>query len=160
MCPQKGTGKTKTVVAATEVIIRSSQQNNVLICADSNSACDEIAERLIAIFDNNEMLRLYASSHSLPKLPMKLRPFSNLDWHGDQFIIPSLTELYGFRVIICTLATASNFTRLNHQINYKPSHFSHIFIDECANTCEAMTMVAIAGNNNCTGNIKKYYIEN
>lgn len=142
---QKGTGKTGTLVAAAEVIIGSSQQNNILICADSNSACDEIAERLIPIFNKNQMLRFYTQSHSVSKVSITLKPFSNINWNGDQFILPNLAELYSFRVIICTLATASVFTRLNHLESYEPNHFSHIFIDECANTHETMTMAAIAG---------------
>lgn len=43
-----GTGKTKTLVAAIEQIVRTTDQN-VLVCASSNAACDEIAVRLLKV---------------------------------------------------------------------------------------------------------------
>lgn len=49
----KGTGKTRTIVAAIIQIVRSSN-NYVLVCANSNSACDEITERLLRVLGTAE----------------------------------------------------------------------------------------------------------
>lgn len=73
-----GTGKTKTLVAAIEEILLEPQKlNHVLVCANSNNACDEIAERLLKVLPKEEILRLYAVSHSTKKINERLRDISN-----------------------------------------------------------------------------------
>lgn len=91
------------------------------------------------------MLRLYTSSHDLKRVESCLKPYSNWCDRKSTFAMPSLNAAYGFRVIICTLTTSSHFSRANGDPSHKPEHFTHIFIDESANTHETMTMVAIAG---------------
>lgn len=51
-----GTGKTKTVVAAILSILKTSD-DNILVCTQSNDACDEIAVRL-SEYINKEMFRM------------------------------------------------------------------------------------------------------
>lgn len=62
-----------------------------------------------------------------------------------QFTMPELIYLYSRRVLICTLAVAGNLVRANGNASFKPDHFSHVIIDECACTHETLTMVPIAG---------------
>lgn len=135
-----GTGKTQTLVAAIERIVRSTNKK-VLVCANSNAACDEITGRLVGVLTENELLRFYAKKFDNRKMSSEIKPFSN--WNKDEFHHPALRHLLEFRVIICTLCTAACLTRAD--IRSQPSHFSHIFIDECASTHETMAMVAIAG---------------
>lgn len=135
-----GTGKTQTLVAAIEKIFRSTSKK-VLVCANSNAACDEIAGRLVNVLNENEFLRFYAKKFDHRKMSSEIEPFSN--WYVKEFHHPALKHLLEFRVIVCTLCTAACLTRA--EIRSRPSHFSHIFIDECASTHEAMAMVAIAG---------------
>lgn len=139
-----GTGKTRTIVSAIEEIVRSSDKY-VLVCANSNAACDEIAIRLMYVLSANEMFRLYAKSCDYKAINPKLKSICN--WFNDEFRYPSLSFLYRFRVLVCTLCTAGCLVRARHNHNYKVDHFSHIFIDECASTHETMAMIAIAGNN-------------
>lgn len=135
-----GTGKTATLAAAIEKIVRSTSKK-VLVCANSNAACDEIAGRLVAVLHENELLRFYAKKFDNRKMSSEIKPFSN--WGKGEYHHPALRHLLEFRVIICTLCTAACLTRAD--IRSQPSHFSHIFIDECASTHETMAMVAIAG---------------
>lgn len=135
-----GTGKTATLVTAIEIIVKCTDKN-ILVCANSNAACDEIADRLVDLIRDNEVLRMYARSYDESKLSERIDPISN--WFGGEFCFPSLQTLVKFRVVICTLCTVSNLTRSG--IGKKPNHFSYIIIDECASTHETMAMVAVAG---------------
>lgn len=141
-----GTGKTRVIVAAIEEIIRDSQkQNFVLVCSSSNSACDEIFGRLLVTLEYKNVFRLYAVSHELNKVEDSYLEFCNWDRDTKSFIMPDLKYLYNQRVVICTLAVAGNLVRANNNVTFKPDHFSHVIIDECACTHETLTMVPIAG---------------
>lgn len=141
-----GTGKTKTLVAAIAQIVRSTD-GNVLVCVQTNSGCDEITERLMPHLENNEMLRLYAKTHSPKKVNEKLRSYSNIrksDTH-EYFDFPDLKSIYGFRVVICTLCTSSCLARARKDTSWKADHFSFVVIDEACCTCEPLCFVGIAG---------------
>lgn len=114
-----------------------------MVCASSNSACDEITERLLKVLRNGELHRIYAKSHNKSLVSDTIRPISNQK--GDVFKIPTLKYIYKFRVVVCTLITASCFARSNENPEYKSNHFSHVIIDEAACTTEPVTMIAIAG---------------
>lgn len=133
-----GTGKTKTLVSAIRNIVETST-NNILVCAQSNAACDEIAQRLCKHFNKNEIFRMYAMSQRPDKISPLIQTISNA---YDGFIdFPPLHVLYKFRVIICTLSTAVCLTRAH----FDPYHFSYVIIDECASTPETMALIPIAG---------------
>lgn len=141
-----GTGKTRVIVASIEEIIRDSRKHNfVLVCSNSNTACDEILGRLLTIFGCNEIFRLYTVSHERKKVKERFIEFCNWDKETKAFIMPDLKYLYNQRVIICTLAVAGNLVRANGNVAFKSDHFSHVIIDECACTHETLTMVPIAG---------------
>lgn len=138
-----GTGKTRTLVAAIEQIVITTKQH-VLVCAMSNSACDEIAERLLKILQPNDLYRLYAKSYGFSGMDCNLKEQSN--WSKDTINYPSLKYLYKFRVVICTLAVAGCFvrSRIDKKV-WKSDHFDYVFIDECASAPEPMTLIPIAG---------------
>lgn len=133
-----GTGKTKTLVAAIEQIVKKTWDKNILVCAQSNAACDEIAERLSPILSPKEMIRLYSLSRG-DNIKQSLKDYSNL--FDGEIKFPPLSDLYKYRVVICTLATAGCITRANCD----PDHFQYVIIDECASAHETITLVPIAG---------------
>lgn len=138
-----GTGKTQTLVAAIEQIVITTH-GHVLVCANSNAACDEIAERLMLILNKAQLLRFFPKSYSLKKIKPSLEKISNI--YDGKICVPQLSFFYGFRVIVCTLCTAGCFTRARADYEvFNPAHFSHVIIDESASTHETMTLVAIAG---------------
>lgn len=142
----KGTGKTHVIVAAIVEIIRDSRkQNFVLVCSSSNAACDEIFGRLLSIFGYTDIYRLYAVLHDRKKVKDRYVQFCNWDEDTKSFSMPALTYLYSHRVLICTLAVAGNLVRANNNASFKPDHFSHVIIDECACAHEPLTMIPIAG---------------
>lgn len=139
----KGTGKTRTLVAAIEKIIRSTE-NSILVCANSNAACDEITRRLMKVCGSKEMFRLSAKSHNPLPVSDEIKKYSNFMKSGIH--IPCLEFLYSFRILICTLQTSGYLSRALGESGFNPSHFSHIIIDECACVNETAALIPIAGN--------------
>lgn len=140
----KGTGKTRTLVVAVEEIIRSSN-NCILICANSNAACDEITTRLLDVLSANDVHRLYAKSYKLEMISQKIKPICNIK--NNKIEMPSLEYLYQFRVIVCTLLTAGFIVRARKtNKNFHADHFSHVIIDEAACCHQTVALTAIAGN--------------
>lgn len=141
-----GTGKTRTLVAAIEQIVKTTN-DNVLVCAQSNAACDEIAERLIKVLTaEEEMYRFYARSYKFKKIDPDVRNASNWISEAEGFEYPALKMLYKYRVIICTLCTAGCLTRARKEKKvWRADHFSYVFIDECASTHETAALISIAG---------------
>lgn len=138
-----GTGKTRTIVAAIEEIVRTTDKC-ILVCAQSNSACDEITNRLLNVLQHGEMIRMFAKTFNSQNTNAKIRAISNLT--NGHFQIPCLRYLYSFRVVVCTLQTAGCITRAREKDDdFDASHFSHIIIDEAAFVHETTTMISIAG---------------
>ncbi|KAG4068951.1 hypothetical protein HA402_005099 [Bradysia odoriphaga] len=133
-----GTGKTKTIVAAILNILKSSTKH-ILVCAQSNAACDEIAERLCQYLSPNELFRMYAMTQRPSNASSAVLAISN--FYRGNIDFPPLDRLYRYRVVICTLSTAGCLTRAH----CNPHHFSYVIIDECASTPETMALVPIAG---------------
>lgn len=115
----------------------------MLVCAGTNSACDEIAERLLKVVQNNELYRLYAKSHDGSKVSGNLKAACNLRPGGFEF--PSLNFLYQFRVVVTTLSTAGTLVRSRDETNFDSSYFDYVVIDEAACTHQPMLLASIAG---------------
>lgn len=146
-----GTGKTRTLVAAIEHIVKTTQ-NHILVCASANSACDEITQRLLGVLKCTDIFRMYAKSYKKTSLKPEFESVCNLK--EGEFQFPPLEHLYKFRVLICTLVTAGSIVRANGADGkFDSKHFSHIFIDESACTHESMALIPIAGNLSLWSNI-------
>lgn len=118
--------------------------NNVLVCANSNTACDEITKRLLNVLHKGEMLRIYAKSYDVNDLSEDIRPICNVKM--GKFEFPSLDYVYEHRVVICTLTTAGCMTRARNRVrNFSSDHFGYIFLDEAAAVQETVSLIAIAG---------------
>lgn len=142
-----GTGKTKTLVAAIAHIVQTTT-DNVLVCTQTNLACDEITERLMKYLKKDEMLRLYAKSYPVQDVNDKLRAYSNICKVDSHFYFdyPRLACIYSYRVVICTLCTSSCLARaIKDKKVWKPNHFQYVFNDENACTTELLSLVSIAG---------------
>lgn len=130
------------MVAAIEEIVRSSN-NFILVCANSNSACDEITQRLLKVLETHEIFRMYAKSYSVAKISEDIKECSN--FVQGEFKYPCLNFLYKFRVLVCTLLTSGHLMRARSDADFDPCHFSHLIIDECASTNEITTLIPIVG---------------
>lgn len=120
-------------------------KNSILVCAQTNAACDEITERLLGVLSDSSMLfRMYARSHTEGKLNAKILKVCN--FKNGKFGFPSLDHLYDYRIVVCTLQTAGSLVRAREKdAKFSSSHFSHIIIDEAACIPEPVSIIPIAG---------------
>lgn len=125
-----GTGKTSTLVEAVAQVVKLQPSAKVLITVNSNSACDEIGERLMKFIGLNKMFRFYSPSFAkkMNRVNQKLKACSNLKY--NYHIQPSVQELMSHNVIICTLVNSGRLKGLGS------GHFDFIFVDECASSAE------------------------
>lgn len=138
-----GTGKTKTVCASIIEMVQTTDKC-VLVLANSNAACDEIALRLAGLTKKDEIYRLYAKSYNIALIHQDIVKICNA--RSGKIEYPPLDFLYRFRVLICTTLTAGTIARTRGADRvFDASHFSHIFFDEAACTQEPVTLVGIAG---------------
>lgn len=136
-----GTGKTRTLVAAILEIIRSSE-NYILVCCNSNSACDEITERLVDRLNKDEIFRIFAKSINKSSISPKIQPICNLI--NDEIKFPSFAFINKFRVVILTLQTAGSYVRGRElDKDFNSGHFSYLFIDEAASVSEPLSFIPI-----------------
>lgn len=125
-----GTGKTTTIVEAICQVLRNNRQATVLCVANSNSAVDELGQKLLATGEMkaNQFYRYYAPA--LTEFPCNVDPniksFSNLK--RDISIIPKLQELMSYQVILATAVSSGRFRQLPASF-----HFYYISIDEWSN---------------------------
>lgn len=142
-----GTGKTGTLVATIEEIVQSSS-NFILVCANSNSAADEIAHRLSKVLKAKQFLLIYAKSFNANKIRNDLKQSSN--FIQGEIKYPCLRFIYKFRVVICTLSTSGHLMRArNRDPDFDARHFSYLIIDEGASTNETISMIPIVGRYFC-----------
>jgi helicase MOV-10 len=101
-----GTGKTSTIVETICQLWKIVPNSRILVTAQSNSACDEITTRLIQILPKTDIYRIFAPcfQRKLDRVDFELQEISNLKTGQHQY--PSWDELYGFRIVVCTLITS------------------------------------------------------
>lgn len=139
----QGTGKTQTLLALVEQIVRTTKQN-VLFCAPTNDACDEITMQLIRVLNTGELYRFYATSNKFIKSKQQILEVSNFT--GTAVYYPPLDTLYKYRVVICTIENAGFLTRARINADWNGQNFKYVIIDDCATVHETMTFIPIAGN--------------
>lgn len=131
------------MIALIEQIVHTTTEN-VLVCAPTNAACDEITEQLVNIINDEDLYRFYGNSCSYANVDIRIKNVSN--FNGTKFTYPLPSLLYRFRVVVCTLASAGDLTRARIDKHaFKPDNFGYVIIDDCASVHEPMTFIPIAG---------------
>lgn len=95
-----GTGKTKTLIEAVLQIIRNNNPTEyILVCATSNSACNEVAKRLLQSDGGKDrVFRIFSKScaFKMSEIPTDVLAASNLQ-KGEHYY-PSLQVIYQYKV--------------------------------------------------------------
>ncbi|XP_073326374.1 putative helicase mov-10-B.1 [Pagrus major] len=130
-----GTGKTVTLAEAIKQIEVNQPSCHILACAHTNSAADQLCEKIL---DKCKVYRMYAHSLESKNVPDSLKEFSNLagKWH-----VPAKVELMKHRIIVTTLYTAGRLVTLG----IPKGHFTHIFVDEAGHAMETECLIPLAG---------------
>ncbi|XP_016372524.1 putative helicase mov-10-B.1 [Sinocyclocheilus rhinocerous] len=136
-----GTGKTVTIVEAIKQVEKNIPDAYILACAPSNSAADQLCEKLITSehVDSRKIYRLYASSRNPKVIPKVLEKNSNVE--GDTIIFPHKENLVCYKILVSTLVTAGRLVSGGFPVG----HFSHIFVDEAGHAVEPETVISVAG---------------
>ncbi|XP_060788136.1 putative helicase mov-10-B.2 [Neoarius graeffei] len=134
-----GTGKTVTMVEAIKQVEKRLPDVHILACAPSNSAADQLCEKLLPHVDTHKVYRMYASSRNPNQVPPSLLDACNLK--GDAFEFPRKEELMEYRIVVTTVVTAGRLV----SGGLPAGHFTHIFVDEAGHAVECETIIAIAG---------------
>uniref|UniRef100_A0A672R6G6 RNA helicase n=1 Tax=Sinocyclocheilus grahami TaxID=75366 RepID=A0A672R6G6_SINGR len=133
-----GTGKTVTIVEAIKQVKLNIPGAYILACAPSNSAADQLCEKLITSehVDARKIYRVYASSRN-PKDILK----KNSNVEGNTIIFPCKEDLMSYKILVSTLVTAGRLVSGGFPIG----HFSHIFVDEAGHAVEPEAIISVAG---------------
>jgi helicase MOV-10 len=136
-----GTGKTSTVVEAICQLYTVEESLKILVTAQSNAACDVIADRLLKFLPSTDIYRLFAPSweKKQDKVAKELLQISNLA--SGRHAYPGWSTFFEYRVVVCTLTTAGRLV----QAHIRANHFTHVFIDECASATEPSALIPIVG---------------
>lgn len=150
-----GTGKSTTIIEAISQIVKLKPLVHILVTASSNSACDDLANRLLKFVSINKILRIYSPSFDKKpeKIDKRLEPISNFRNRHlcncnkrscpeiEPCDDPTYEEFYTSRVIIATLVSCGRIV----SAGVKSNHFDYIFIDEAASESEQYTLIPISG---------------
>ena len=115
-----------------------------MVTAQSNSACDEVGERLLSHMTINNMFRFYSPS----LLNAENEGTSEVLWRtsnlrGKKNQYPTLEEFKHFNVVIATLTSCSRLVQIEGiEMN---RHFDYLFLDEAAAAMEPEAYVPIMG---------------
>ncbi|KAH8236931.1 hypothetical protein KR038_000337 [Drosophila bunnanda] len=140
-----GTGKTSTICEAIYQLYVNRPKTNILVLAGSNTACDEVALRLLqAIAKAPEsqprpLARIFAAScdRRIDNIDDLLLEYSNM--YAVHFY-PAVQALHQYRIVVCTLSLAGKLSTGGFA---RGDIFSHVFLDEAAASTEAEALMGI-----------------
>lgn len=150
-----GTGKSTTIIEAIAQIVKLKPHSHILVTASSNSACNDIGNRLLNFVSMNKILRIYSPAFEKKpdKIDKNLEPISNF---RNRILCkcakrscpevvpcddPTYEEFYTARIIVATLVSCGRIVSAGIRSN----HFDYIFIDEAASESEQYTLIPISG---------------
>ncbi|WOG83544.1 hypothetical protein DCAR_0102720 [Daucus carota subsp. sativus] len=119
---------------------KASSVNRILICTNSNSACDALMSSLQKEIPVSDIFRSNAAFRELDEVPDDILPHCPYEEKDELFSCPQLAELEKFRLILSTFLSTSRL----HNEGLKPGHFSHIFLVDASSAIEPETLVPLA----------------
>uniref|UniRef100_A0AAR2L8C5 RNA helicase n=1 Tax=Pygocentrus nattereri TaxID=42514 RepID=A0AAR2L8C5_PYGNA len=126
-----GTGKTVTMVEAIKQVEKCILDAHILACAPSNSAADQLCEKLLQHVDSHKVYRMYALSRSPDQACCNLK--------GEVYEFPSKEELMQYKILVTTVFTAGRLVTGGLPVG----HFTHIFVDEAGHAVESEVIVGL-----------------
>ncbi|XP_056644003.1 probable RNA helicase armi [Diorhabda sublineata] len=150
-----GTGKTVTVIETILQILRLIPSSRILVAAPSNSAADYLALKLIdsGVLKPGDLVRVISYNYATNNnIPFKLIPYcatsslakedttlNSYESNGIRFECDQ-ASLGRHRVTVCTCSACGQFFHMK----FPRGHFSHIVIDEAAQTSEPDIMIPMS----------------
>ncbi|KRG05413.1 uncharacterized protein LOC6580910 isoform X2 [Drosophila mojavensis] len=143
-----GTGKTATICEAIYQLYVRRPDTHILVLAGSNTACDEIALRLLRSISKvpsqaRPLTRIFAAScdRRIDNIDDLLLEYSNM--YALHFY-PDVQAVHEYRIVVCTLSLAGKLSTGGFgRDEDKRSVFTHVFVDEAAASTEAEVLMGI-----------------
>ncbi|XP_039480377.1 uncharacterized protein LOC120444635 [Drosophila santomea] len=140
-----GTGKTSTIVEAIYQLYVNRPETHILVLAGSNTACDEVALRLLRAIAKapksqpRPLTRIFSAScdRRIDNIDDLLLEYSNM--YAVHFY-PAVQAVHQYRIVICTLSLAGKLSTGGFGTN---NVYSHVFVDEAAASTEAEVLMGI-----------------
>ncbi|KAJ3035188.1 hypothetical protein HDV00_004257 [Rhizophlyctis rosea] len=140
-----GTGKTKTLVECIIQVhkraVRDGRRVAILAFAPSNSAADQIVERLKDVFPPSEMLRMNAYKRAKEDVSKLVMPYTTYEDRDGVFALPKREVVMKYKVVVCTAVTAG----LLYSMGVPAGHFTNFFVDEAGQATEPEFWIGLAG---------------
>ncbi|XP_026480986.1 putative helicase mov-10-B.2, partial [Ctenocephalides felis] len=147
-----GTGKTVTIVEAIVQIIKHVENPKILVCAPANMACDMLTCKLRPYFNRGELIRIHSANREFDSIPKEIYPYSNLELDpingkacGAVQVKTSALCSGNYKVVVCTLMLAGKYTKPTKFLRDEDLKFTHLVIDEAAQSMETETLIPLAG---------------
>jgi len=149
----------------------SAKKHRILVCTPSHTAADVVTRRLSQHLNRNELFRLYGPDRPVVTVPVEVLAFCRQSDQGT-FVLPDVSSLLDFEVIVCACTDAHLLYKIgltNQQLRERRGclysylkktcneanleftlfgadepHFSHLFIDECAQASEPEILVPLS----------------
>lgn len=143
-----GTGKSSVIVETILQILDKKSFAHVLVTAQSNSACDEVAMRLRAFVPAVKVFRYWGPTAANKMIEnrnyhsyfAKLSENSSI-LDGRTYKEPLKENIVNFKIVVMTMTTVNRLIRNN----FPNDHFDFIFIDECCAAMEPECLIPIVG---------------
>ncbi|KAJ3047080.1 hypothetical protein HK097_000254 [Rhizophlyctis rosea] len=140
-----GTGKTKTLVESIIQVHKKALQEKrriaILAFAPSNSAADQMVERLKDVFTSSEMLRFNAYKRAKEDVSTVVMPYTTWDDGKGCFELATLARVRKARIVVCTAIMAG----VLYSMGVEKGHFTNFFMDEAGQATEPEFWVGLAG---------------
>jgi helicase MOV-10 len=145
-----GCGKTHTLVQCIRAAVQMDRDARILVCAEANAVADKICTMLGQRMPPEQLFRLNAFFRGAETISAEfVRDGFNLiqyccirkaeDGSFVGFDVPSLDSLLAYRVVVSTAATSATL----FGVGVGDTHFSHVFIDECAQMVEPLALIPL-----------------
>ncbi|XP_017069246.1 uncharacterized protein LOC108106578 [Drosophila eugracilis] len=150
-----GTGKTATICEAIYQLYVRRPETHILVLAGSNTACDEVALRLLRAIAKapgcqpRPLTRIFSAScdRRIDNIDDLLLEYSNM--YALHFY-PAVQAVHQYRIVVCTLSLAGKLSTGGFA---KGDVFSHVFVDEAAASTEAEALMGITCTISPTSNL-------
>ena len=147
-----GTGKSSVIVETILQILDKKSFAHVLVTAQSNSACDEVAMRLRAFVPAVKVFRYWGPTAANERIQSKNHDdyFTKLGKNssiidGRTYKEPFKENIVNYKIVVMTMSAANRLIRNS----FPNDHFDFIFVDECCAATEPECLIPIVGLGMC-----------
>ncbi|CAH9095403.1 unnamed protein product [Cuscuta epithymum] len=129
------------IVKAVVELLRASPLNRILLCAPTNTTCDELLRGLKWMrIPESDIFRANAAFREREDVPEDILRSCPYEEETECFICPSQDKLSRYKVILTTFMSAYRL----HNEGLQAGHFSHVILVDASSVTEPEALVPLA----------------